>query len=84
MKLINRGKTKELYSFEGGFPKKSDFTYSSQRYSVVNREVLNVNNDGSVGLLFDDGELEQVAKASQISPEEFDKTINKIFRRGSK
>ena len=70
-----------MYSFEGGFPKPSIFTYSSNRYQLVNREVLNINDGGSVGLLFDEGELEEVVKASQVSSEEFDRTINKIFRR---
>ena len=70
----------ELYSFEGGCPSDSDFIYSTQRYSVENRGVHNTKNGALVGLLFDDKELEEVILASYTSPEEFDNTINTIFR----
>ena len=80
MKLLHRGKTREIYSFEGGVPTHSDFKYNSGRYYVRDREVLNVNNDGSVGLLFDDGDLEVIVEASKVSPEEFDRAINRMFK----
>jgi len=81
MKLIHRGKVRELYSFEGGAPKDSDFTYSSGRYAVDNRAVSNARNDSLVGLLFDDNDLEVIVEASKISPEEFDRAINRMFKR---
>ena len=83
MKLIHRGKVREVFSFEGGFPTHSDFKYRTEKYYVDNRGVYNSHNDASVGSFFDDGELEQVIEASRISSQEFDRILNKVFRGGS-
>jgi len=84
MKLVHRGKVREVYSFEGGFPTDSDFTYRSGQYYVEDRAVMSIKRDDLVGLLFDDEDLGKIVKASEVSNEEFDKTINKMFRGWSK
>lgn len=80
MKLINRGKVRDIYEFTDITRLNKGVEYSSPNYLVEDRFVLESGTNAVIGTLFDDSELDKVKLAIQ-KKENVDSLLDKMFFR---
>ncbi len=81
IKLLARGKVREIYgnTEEQHRCTNTDLNYDTQHYIIDGRVVLDKITRAVMGFLFDDNELERIAKLTKQSEREVDMVLSTMF-----
>jgi len=81
IRLLVRGKVREIYenTREQHRRTNTDLKYNTQHYIIEGRVVLDKITRAVMGFLFDDNELERIAKLTKQSERKVDRALSTMF-----